>query len=106
MGNTGQPCSAIGQYQAPLIVRQRRFPNGLAQVMPSSPGPSMNQQEQPPTAQQEGTRVNTQRRSEETRKNFSSRHADHTINTHEQAWNNDTSIQEAKEATGTTIGQQ
>lgn len=50
--------------------------------------------------------MNTQRRSEETREQVSSRHADGAIDTHEQAWDNDTSIQEAKEATSHTTGHQ
>ncbi|MFC9353245.1 hypothetical protein [Arthrobacter sp. NPDC057013] len=50
--------------------------------------------------------MNTQRRSEETRKKFSTRHAGRDMNTHEQVWNNDTSLQEAKEATGHTTGHQ
>jgi hypothetical protein len=66
----------------------------------------MNEQEQPPKSSAGGNLVNTQRRSEKTRKEFSSRHAGPSMNTHEQVWHNDTSIQEAKEATGDTTGHQ
>lgn len=44
--------------------------------------------------------MNIQRHGEEARKKLSSRHADRAMNTHEQVWNDNPSIQEAKEATG------
>jgi hypothetical protein len=66
----------------------------------------MNEHEQRSKSSSAGNLVNAQRRSEETRKEFSSRHAGRAMNTHEQVWNNDTSIQEAKEAPSHTNGQQ
>lgn len=68
--------------------------------MPPSPRTTMNKQNSHPRAEQEETQMDNQRHNKETCTGFFSSHVGRAVNVHEQAGNDNPSIQEHKEAAG------
>ena len=104
--NVGQRYLAVGQYRAACWRPTAQIHYRLATRHVVLPRTDHELAEQPPPAEQEGTKVNTQRCHRETRTEIFSGHVGRAMNAHELVTNDNPSIQEWKEATGHTTGRQ
>jgi hypothetical protein len=105
--NVGQRCLAVGQYRAARWRPTAQIHYRLSTRHVVLPRTDHELAEQPPRAEHEGTKVNTQRCCHrETRTEFFPSHVGRAMNAHELVTNDNPSIQEGKEATGHSTGRQ